>query len=138
MTFLTNIPVSAMPQDAQDVSEKYPTTVTIEDICSSGGGSMRLENEGKGVNPKCGISEEKHQTFTPRISERAVNQPRPLKVIYIGAGISGILAAIKFREAVPELDLTIYEKNPELGGTWYENQYPGCACGECSFLSQSE
>ena len=24
--------------------------------------------------------------------------------------------------------MQIYEKNPELGGTWYENRYPGCAC----------
>jgi cation diffusion facilitator CzcD-associated flavoprotein CzcO len=76
------------------------------------------------------MSEGKYKSFTPLISERAVDQPRPLKVIYIGAGISGILAAIKFREAVPDLNLKIYEKNPELGGTWYENQYPGCACGE--------
>jgi cation diffusion facilitator CzcD-associated flavoprotein CzcO len=22
----------------------------------------------------------------------------------------------------------IYDKNPEIGGTWYENRYPGCAC----------
>jgi hypothetical protein len=76
------------------------------------------------------MSEKRNKSFTPFISERAVDQPRPLKLIYIGAGISGILAAIKFREAVPGLSLTIYEKNPELGGTWYENQYPGCACGE--------
>lgn len=135
MTFLSNIPVSAIPQD---VNEKHHTTVTIEDICSSSDESMRLENEEKVLNPKRGVSEQKQHTFTPLISERAVNEPRPLKVIYIGAGISGILAAIKFREAVPGLDLTIYEKNPELGGTWYENQYPGCACGECSFLSQLE
>lgn len=64
------------------------------------------------------------------ISERAADAPRPLRVIYIGAGISGIIAAIKFRDAVPDLDLTIYEKNPKLGGTWYENRYPGCACGK--------
>lgn len=138
MTFLSNVPVSAIPPFSQDVNEKHPTTVTIEDVCSSSDESMRLGNEEKRVNPKSGISEAKQQTFTPLISERAVNQPRPLKVIYIGAGISGILAAIKFREAVPGLDLTIYEKNPELGGTWYENQYPGCACGKCSFLSQSK
>ncbi|KAF5661752.1 monooxygenase [Fusarium heterosporum] len=24
--------------------------------------------------------------------------------------------------------LTIYEKNPQVGGTWFENTYPGCAC----------
>jgi hypothetical protein len=77
-----------------------------------------------------GLGGWQHTAFAPVISERAVDQPRPLKVIYIGAGISGILAAIKFRQAVPDLDLTIYEKNPELGGTWYENKYPGCACGE--------
>lgn len=79
---------------------------------------------------QAGLGEWQRTAFTPVISERAVDQPRPLKVIYIGAGISGILAAIKFRQAVPDLSLTIYEKNPELGGTWYENKYPGCACGE--------
>jgi hypothetical protein len=78
--------------------------------------------------PKLG-EEETYKYFTQYISERAVDQARPLKVIYIGAGISGILAAIKFRQAVPDLDLTIYEKNTELGGTWFENRYPGCACG---------
>lgn len=66
------------------------------------------------------------------ISERPIDQPRPLKLIYIGAGISGIVAAIQFLKAVPHLELTIYEKNPELGGTWFENRYPGCACGEPS------
>lgn len=69
------------------------------------------------------------QFKSPLISERAVDEPRPLKVIYIGAGVSGILAAIHFRKYVPLLDLVIYEKNPEIGGTWYENRYPGCACG---------
>ncbi|TPR02432.1 Bacterial alpha-L-rhamnosidase family protein [Aspergillus niger] len=65
---------------------------------------------------------------SPFISERPIDQPRPLKLIYIGAGISGIVAAIQFLKAVPHLELTIYEKNPELGGTWFENRYPGCAC----------
>jgi hypothetical protein len=81
-------------------------------------------------NPEVNLGEEETYRYsTPHISERAVDQARPLKVIYISAGISGILAAIKFRQAVPDLDLTIYEKNPELGGTWFENRYPGCACG---------
>ncbi|KAF2138419.1 uncharacterized protein K452DRAFT_321006 [Aplosporella prunicola CBS 121167] len=62
------------------------------------------------------------------ISERCVDQPRPLKLIYIGAGVSGITGAISFLEKVPNLELVIYEKNPEVGGTWYENRYPGCAC----------
>lgn len=56
-------------------------------------------------------------------SDRPIDSPRPLKVIYIGAGISGIVASILFRKAIPSLDLVIYEKNPEIGGTWFENKY---------------
>lgn len=58
-----------------------------------------------------------------RISERSIDEARPLKLIYIGAGISGIIAAIEFVKRVPHLDLVIYEKNPEIGGTWFENRY---------------
>lgn len=64
-----------------------------------------------------------------RISARSVDTPRPLKVIVVGAGISGILAAIKLQESLELLDIVLYEKNQELGGTWFENKYPGCACG---------
>ena len=63
------------------------------------------------------------------ISARSVDSIRPLKVICIGAGVSGILAGIKFPTKVKELDLRIYDKNEEVGGTWFENKYPGCACG---------
>ena len=62
------------------------------------------------------------------ITERAVDEPRPLRVIYIGAGVSGICAAIRFPEYLPTVELQIYEKNAEVGGTWFENRYPGCAC----------
>ena len=61
--------------------------------------------------------------------DRRIDDVRPLKVICVGAGISGILAAIKLQQKVQKLDLVIYDKNEELGGTWFENQYPGCACG---------
>ncbi|CAG7557541.1 unnamed protein product [Fusarium equiseti] len=61
-------------------------------------------------------------------SQKCMDQARPLKVIYIGAGISGICGAVEFRKQVPDIDLVIYEKNPDLGGTWFENRYPGCAC----------
>ena len=63
------------------------------------------------------------------LSARSVDSIRPLKVICIGAGVSGILSAIKFPAKVKELDLRIYDKNEEVGGTWFENKYPGCACG---------
>ena len=52
---------------------------------------------------------------------------RAPRVAVIGAGMSGILAAIKFREA-GITELTVYEKADGLGGTWRENTYPGLCC----------
>ncbi len=46
-------------------------------------------------------------------------------VLVIGAGLTGLLAAVKLREA--GYNFTVIEKNPEIGGTWWENTYPGCA-----------
>jgi 4-hydroxyacetophenone monooxygenase len=47
-----------------------------------------------------------------------------LRVVVIGAGMSGILAAIRLEEA--GIPYTVIEKNDAVGGTWYENRYPGC------------
>jgi cation diffusion facilitator CzcD-associated flavoprotein CzcO len=53
--------------------------------------------------------------------------PRDLRVIVIGAGMSGILTGIRLRAAGIE-DFVIYEKAASLGGTWRENTYPGLSC----------
>jgi 4-hydroxyacetophenone monooxygenase len=45
-------------------------------------------------------------------------------VIVIGCGMAGLLAAIRLKEA--GIPYTVVEKNPSVGGTWYENTYPGC------------
>lgn len=61
--------------------------------------------------------------------EFALNQqdrfhPRDgFKVLVIGAGVAGICAAIRLQGA--GIDYTVIEKNAEVGGTWYENHYPG-------------
>ncbi len=56
-----------------------------------------------------------------------MNIDRNLRVVVIGAGMAGILAAIKLREAGYH-DLTVYEKGDDVGGTWRENTYPGLTC----------
>ncbi|KAJ5318309.1 hypothetical protein N7476_004729 [Penicillium atrosanguineum] len=66
-----------------------------------------------------------------------IDHIRPMKVIVIGAGISGILASIRFSQRISNLDLTVYDKNPEVGGTWYENRYPGVACDVPSHVYQA-
>lgn len=47
----------------------------------------------------------------------AIDEYRPIKVICIGAGISGILSAIRFPQKIPNLELKIYEKNEDIGGS---------------------
>ncbi|TVV45954.1 NAD(P)/FAD-dependent oxidoreductase [Thalassolituus sp. C2-1] len=53
--------------------------------------------------------------------------------IIIGAGVSGIGAAIKLLEQGFS-DFLILEKYPDLGGCWRDNTYPGCACDVPSAL----
>jgi 4-hydroxyacetophenone monooxygenase len=54
------------------------------------------------------------------------------KVLIIGTGMSGILAAVRLQEqGIPFLML---EKNPEMSGTWYENTYPGCQVDSANHL----
>ncbi|KAG9665052.1 FAD/NAD(P)-binding domain-containing protein, partial [Aureobasidium melanogenum] len=67
-------------------------------------------------------------TNLPPLYGHCIDDLRPIKVICIGAGFSGILAGIRFPQRVPNLDFTIYEKNEEVGGTWFENRYPGVRC----------
>lgn len=63
---------------------------------------------------------------TPKPRDQPIDYARPIKAICIGAGMSGILCGIRFPQKIPNLDLTIYDKNDEVGGVWYENRYvPG-------------
>jgi cation diffusion facilitator CzcD-associated flavoprotein CzcO len=60
---------------------------------------------------------------SPRFLDLPIDAGRPLKVICLGAGYSGILTAIRLPQHIPNLELVIYEKNDDIGGTWYENRY---------------
>ncbi|CAN1503236.1 TrkA Predicted flavoprotein involved in K+ transport [Burkholderiaceae bacterium] len=52
-------------------------------------------------------------------------QTNDIHIAIIGAGASGLCAAIQLGKL--GIPYTIIEKNAEVGGTWYENRYPGCA-----------
>jgi cation diffusion facilitator CzcD-associated flavoprotein CzcO len=48
-----------------------------------------------------------------------------MRVAVIGAGLGGIAAAVKLRKHT-SATFTIYEQSAGVGGTWFDNRYPGC------------
>ncbi|KAI2673487.1 hypothetical protein CBS147333_8338 [Penicillium roqueforti] len=60
--------------------------------------------------------------------EKSHSEPRRLKVVHVGAGAAGLMMAYKAKNMLSNYELTVYEKNTEVGGTWFENKYPGVGC----------
>ncbi|KAG4424001.1 hypothetical protein IFR04_002843 [Cadophora malorum] len=63
-----------------------------------------------------------------RISEQPLFQRRPIRLVCVGAGATGLQIAYKAERLLKDVTLQIYEKNSDIGGTWLENRYPGCTC----------
>lgn len=55
--------------------------------------------------------------------DEAPTSVRDFKVAVIGTGISGLNVAVQLKRA--GIPFVVIEKNPEIGGSWYENRYPG-------------
>ncbi|KAJ5994677.1 monooxygenase [Penicillium waksmanii] len=62
------------------------------------------------------------------VKDDPVENFRRMRVVVIGAGFSGIYCGIRIPQRLRNVELCIYEKNADVGGAWYENRYPGCAC----------
>ncbi|BEI89118.1 uncharacterized protein CcaverHIS019_0204800 [Cutaneotrichosporon cavernicola] len=64
----------------------------------------------------------------PPLLEKPINAGRKLRVVCVGAGFSGIHAAVYLPQHVPNLELQIYERSDDVGGVWQFNRYAGIAC----------
>eukprot|EP01125_Pyxidicula_operculata_P002450 TRINITY_DN12312_c0_g1_i1.p1 TRINITY_DN12312_c0_g1~~TRINITY_DN12312_c0_g1_i1.p1 ORF type:complete len:524 (+),score=78.99 TRINITY_DN12312_c0_g1_i1:103-1674(+) len=67
-----------------------------------------------------------------RLFNPLVSKANP-HVVIVGAGFAGLGLAIKLKQ-IGVSKITIYDKGNDIGGTWRENQYPGCACDVPSVL----
>ncbi|KAI9872864.1 MAG: hypothetical protein M1830_001115, partial [Pleopsidium flavum] len=63
-----------------------------------------------------------------QIREEPLGVKRKVKVIILGAGAAGIDFFKNAEEKLENVEIQCYEKNHDIGGTWLENIYPGCAC----------
>lgn len=62
------------------------------------------------------------------ILEKPSRAGRKIKIICLGGGASAINLAHEVSTSDLDLELVCYEKHPSVGGSWYENRYPGCGC----------
>jgi len=60
----------------------------------------------------------------PKLEVVPVENRQNFKVLVVGAGMSGLLSATRLKQA--GIGFEVVEKNPDVGGTWFENTYPGC------------
>ncbi|KAF5584814.1 monooxygenase [Fusarium pseudocircinatum] len=70
------------------------------------------------------------RNWVPLLDEPAY-KPRNIRIVCVGAGFSGLMLAYeaKYNESLQGfIDLTIYDKDHDVGGTWLVNRYPGVAC----------
>lgn len=63
------------------------------------------------------------------VKEEPLGTARHLRIVGIGAGASGINMVRTLRLRMHNnYEHVVYEKNTDVGGTWFENRYPGCRC----------
>src|SRR5207302_439116 len=55
------------------------------------------------------------------------------RIAVVGAGFAGLGTAIRLRQE-GICDFVVFEKNSDVGGTWWDNSYPGCQCDVPSHL----
>ncbi len=62
------------------------------------------------------------------VREQPLGSARHVRIVGVGAGASGLNLIRTLRLNLSDYEVTIYEKNADVGGTWLENRYPGCRC----------
>lgn len=123
-------PVSASINEA--VRHKTPLTNGAHEDATPLATAVRLNGTTNGLHAPIPGNASKIPRLTISndytVSENPIGTIRPVRIICIGAGASGVNLAYQVQRNMKNTELAIYEKNPSIGGTWYENRYPGCKC----------
>ncbi|EXJ68397.1 uncharacterized protein A1O5_08189 [Cladophialophora psammophila CBS 110553] len=104
-------------------------TVAISDVQIPNGFPDQVENRQNGhIEHVTPLTNQTESFYIVR--EVSMGTRKPIRVVCLGAGYSGIMMGIVYAQRMTEMnvDFCIYEKNADMGGTWLENRYPGCQC----------
>ena len=74
-----------------------------------------------GANPEAELYSEKTST----IHQKPLGTARHIRIVTIGPGARGLNIIRTLRRNLGDFEHVVYEKNPGVRGTWYENRYPG-------------
>lgn len=97
-----------------EVSEPALMQDAVKQSATSGEGHLQTG---------CSVIGDRQETSHTDIRDSPVENFRPMRVIVIGAGFSGIYCGVRIPERLRNVDLCIYDKNAGVGGTWFENRY---------------
>ncbi|KPI36365.1 putative sterigmatocystin biosynthesis monooxygenase stcW [Cyphellophora attinorum] len=62
------------------------------------------------------------------IREQPFGTKKRMRIVIMGAGVSGLNFFKQSESKLENVEVQCYEKNNDVGGTWLENRYAGCAC----------
>ncbi|WP_072690240.1 flavin-containing monooxygenase [Rhodococcus marinonascens] len=57
-----------------------------------------------------------------------MNMPKHVQTLIVGAGFAGLGLAARILREQSQADVLVIERGNDVGGTWRDNTYPGCAC----------
>ncbi|MFL5667144.1 MAG: flavin-containing monooxygenase, partial [Ktedonobacteraceae bacterium] len=79
------------------------------------------------------LSDDHQRTILVNESSNEDAHVRHVHVAILGTGFSGLGMAIRLKQRGQE-DFVVIERASDIGGTWRDNTYPGCACDIPSHL----
>lgn len=69
-----------------------------------------------------------HDASGYSILEQPMGTKKQVRIVVMGAGASTLCFLKRAQDRLQNVDIVVYEKNSDIGGTWLENRYPGAAC----------